>query len=403
MSSLSSLDKLFPPTQRAAVRQPIEKARTLPRAAFVDEAFYRLEQRSIFFNGWMSLGFAAEVPSPGDLLPRVLAGAPLLLTRDIDGELHVLHNVCPRDNCLAVLEPARGLSEIVGPYHGWRWRLNGALIDATLYDGTCREHSFDDGRFDLQPVHHAIWQGVVFVNFAGDPESFDSYIAPVTELYANVDLSPLGTALSASGQAATTWLHFDANWKTVYDNFAININHEAFVHPLYDRAPNVPRVDQNGNRQFEEIDDRGYQGLRFRQTEAEQIYGPPTTPVLHRHDGSPLDEYTIMTLYPNTNISLFPDHLCISVLLPDGPAATDYLTGCRLIGDKATLADYAELRTGLLGAWLGAAEEDARICAAVQAGRESPAFDQHLFVPFWERLYHSFSQRIVNDLERHCC
>ena len=117
---------------------------------------------------------------------------------------------------------------------------------------------------------------------------------------------------------------FESNWKSVYENFAINVNHEGFVHDDYKTAPNVPRVTSEGDRTYEEVDERGYHGLKFTELESDLAYGLARTPRILRKDGKEHDWNTIMTLYPNTDISLFPNFLLITVIMPQAPDSTGY-------------------------------------------------------------------------------
>lgn len=183
------------------------------------------------------------------------------------------------------------------------------MRNATLYDGKPGVRSVPQNRnADLREIRSALWQGTVFINLSGDAQSFKDYIAPVEDLYANVDLSTLTPGTNKDGtEVVIDRYTFESNWKSVYENFGININHEGFVYRDYKESLNVPRVSLDSGRNFEEADDRGYHGLRFTEQEADIAYGIARTPRIKCKDGKEHDWNTIMTLYPNTNISLFPN------------------------------------------------------------------------------------------------
>ena len=389
--------------QIANVRAAKELATWLPNSTFTSSGFFQLEVDKLFSRTWISVGFVDDVRDPGDAYPlTTLGGIPLVMVRDEEGELRVFHNICPHDGCPAIWSPKKLLSRIVGIYHGWVWNLDGSLRDATLFDGTSKVQTLPDRDADLKEVRSSVWQGVVFVNLSGDAEAFDQYIAPVDALYAEADLSGLVTATTLDGsEAMIDRFTFEGNWKSVYENFAINVNHEGCVHTEYKAAPNVPRVTIQGERTYEEIDDRGYHGLKFSSVEAELAYGLPATPKLNRKDGGPYNEYTIMTLYPNTNISLFANHMVLTVLSPHAPDSTGYDTIIRIPEAVDSDARYFEkCKDMLYNDWGYARDEDAEVIKRVQQGRVSPAYDQHFLSPFWEGMTYGFNNRILNDLDR---
>ena len=73
--------------------QPTEQATTLPNAAYTDPRFLELERRKLFARTWMMAGFEAQIPTPGDVVPTTIAGMPVLLLRDGDGQIQAFHNV----------------------------------------------------------------------------------------------------------------------------------------------------------------------------------------------------------------------------------------------------------------------------------------------------------------------
>ena len=399
---MSRLHELLTAEQIAKVRAPLEEAYWLPNKAFTSPEFFQLEVDNLFSRTWISIGFAADVRDIGDAYPSIiLGGIPVVMVRDEKGTLRVFHNVCPRDGCLAVWSPKKSLSRIIGAYHGWVWNLDGTLLNATLYDGSSRVQTVPDRDADLKEIRSALWQGTVFINLSGDAEPFEDYIAPVEKLYSEIDLSNLEPGTNRDGSEVLIDRYtFESNWKSVYENFAINVNHEGFVHEDYKAAPNVPRVTPEGERTYEEIDDRGYHGLRFSEAESDLAYGLARTPGIRRKDGGKHDWNTIMTLYPNTDISLFPNFLLITVLNPQAPDKTGYDSIFLYPEAVANDPKYFDQREIIRERdWGHARNEDAAVLRVVQKGRKSPAYDQHFLVPFWESMSHGFCNRILDELE----
>ena len=187
----------------AAIRAPIESARTLPKRAFVDPAFYRFEEEHLLRPSWLAVGFSVELDK-GSCRPCTVLGVPVLLARDRDGVGRAFHNVCPYDGCEAVLSPLSDVDEIVTPYHGWRYALDGRLLQAPYWDGTPDGASGDvaDLNADLVPIDCAEWLGTVFLRLTAAGDSFDRYMQPVSDYCADLDLQGAGAGSRRARPAA---------------------------------------------------------------------------------------------------------------------------------------------------------------------------------------------------------
>ena len=128
---------------------PIDQAVGLPGRAY-GEAFYRLEQRSLFPRGWCVVGVGAQVPEPGDVMPIDLAGWPLLAIRSNAGEVRCFHNICRHRANKLVHEPGTGHKRLSCSWHGWTYDLEGRLVSTPdLGGGGVQEApGFCRGRLD---------------------------------------------------------------------------------------------------------------------------------------------------------------------------------------------------------------------------------------------------------------
>ena len=66
------------------VLQPIETARGLPNACYIDPVVFALEQRRVFAEGWACIGFVKDMLKTGDLSVFDFAGMPRLMVRGTD-------------------------------------------------------------------------------------------------------------------------------------------------------------------------------------------------------------------------------------------------------------------------------------------------------------------------------
>src|ERR1700681_4257627 len=67
-------------------------ARGLPRAAYTDPAFLKLEYDQWLSRTWLFVGHAHEIPQPGDAMP--ISGLPLMFVHGHDGKIRAFYNVC---------------------------------------------------------------------------------------------------------------------------------------------------------------------------------------------------------------------------------------------------------------------------------------------------------------------
>ena len=86
------------------VTKPVNTARGLPNAHYIDETVFNEERDAVLFNNWAGVGFAKDVPEAGDAMPVDFLGMPLLILRDQDGALTVFQNTCRHRGMILVKE-----------------------------------------------------------------------------------------------------------------------------------------------------------------------------------------------------------------------------------------------------------------------------------------------------------
>ena len=119
--------------ERARVRdsQGWRPRPTLTGADYTSEPVYEEERERLFFDGWVCIGRADEVPGPGDYLVRDVVGESVFVVRNRDGELRAFYNVCAhRGTQLLDDEPACGHlgKALKCPVPRWSYDLDGRLL-----------------------------------------------------------------------------------------------------------------------------------------------------------------------------------------------------------------------------------------------------------------------------------
>ena len=102
----------------------------VPASVYIDPDRYQAEKAALFHKLPLLVAPSALVPALHQAVAHDGYGTPLLLTRDGQGEAHVLANVCRHrgTRLIEASDEPMPASRIVCPYHAWTYRSDGALI-----------------------------------------------------------------------------------------------------------------------------------------------------------------------------------------------------------------------------------------------------------------------------------
>src|SRR5262245_42802105 len=106
-------------------RQPA--GRCLLGEFYSDEELYQLDCQRVWRTGWLFAGHSCEIPNSGDYFALQVDTDSILITRDKNGQVHALHNVC-RHRGSRICDGTEGqIKRLVCPYHRWTYDLDGTL------------------------------------------------------------------------------------------------------------------------------------------------------------------------------------------------------------------------------------------------------------------------------------
>ena len=182
---------------------------TLPARWYADPEIYDAERRRIFSRHWLWIGREAEVAEPGSYLTAAPAGFPLVVRRTGDGTLRAFHNVCRHRASKLLTEPSGHCNTIECPYHGWRYRSDGALDHVPLFGEVA---DFPQRDLSLFSVAVDVWRGLLFVYLDPDAPPLIEWLGPIEE-----SVERTGPARVNFGREVTFLV--DCNWKTYIDNY----------------------------------------------------------------------------------------------------------------------------------------------------------------------------------------
>jgi len=159
----------------------------IPFLAYTSDELYKRELERFFYRGhWCYVGLEAEVPMPGDFKRTVIGERSVILTRDAEGALHVVENVCAHRGMRFCRERHGKLKEFVCPYHQWSYTLQGDLQGVPFRRGVKQDGQVHGGMpADFKTSEHSLKKlkvatrgGVVFASFDPEVEPLEDYLGP---------------------------------------------------------------------------------------------------------------------------------------------------------------------------------------------------------------------------------
>ena len=368
-----------------ALNRPTGSARGLPREIYTDPEFFALERDRMLAATWFCVGVTSDLPQRGYLLPRDLAGIPLLLVRDRENAVRAFHNVCSHRGVQLVDEPRAARAGITCPYHAWTYGLDGQLLRRPRFQGSdsAPDDPFDPVELGLKPVRCEQWLELLFVNLDGQAPPLAEYVAPLAARWSDRDF---GLLRHGGGLRFT----IGANWKLVIENYCERY-HLPSVHPELNRYSAI-------DHSFQIIGEGLYSGV------GSTAYAPapvgaaalPGFPGVGP-DRRQLAEY--VALFPNVMLGVLYDHVYAFILDPASSARTHERFEFYYIGDAAMQPELAAAREACIERRRTINGEDIGIVERLQVGRHSPAMTGGVFSPALEDTTHNFQKTLLARLQ----
>lgn len=368
-------------TDLAGVLQPVATARGLPNAHYVDPAVFAEETKALLFDQWAGIGFAKDIPEPGDAMPIDFLGVPLLALRDDQGNVGVFQNTCRHRGMILVDKPGNIRGTIRCPYHSWCYGLDGRLRSTPHVGGPGQNLHENIKRDDLGLTRIAshVFRDVIFVNVSGTAPAFADYAAKLLARWDEQD-QPLYPGPGASFFT----LEVATNWKLAVENFCESY-HLPWIHPglnSYSRLEDHYHIEEPGHF-------AGQGTYVYRQITGEDGQTLPDFAGLGEfwNEGA---EY--ISLFPNVLFGAQRDHAFAMILMPTGIDTTRELTGIYYSFDPADHPDNAAMIAKNAVQWREVFEEDIFVVEGMQKGRHAPHFDGGKFSPVMDNPTHVFHQ-----------
>jgi phenylpropionate dioxygenase-like ring-hydroxylating dioxygenase large terminal subunit len=146
----------------------------IDRRIFADRDIYQLERERIFARCWLYLGHECEIPNPGDFVTRYMGEDPVILARDLNGQLRAHLNMC-RHRGNRVCRADHGNTKLFQcSYHGWSYTTDGKLALVPMVDAF---GNLDRSRWGLIPVAQIdSYNGLIFATFDAEAPALRDYL-----------------------------------------------------------------------------------------------------------------------------------------------------------------------------------------------------------------------------------
>lgn len=330
----------------------------VPATAYTDKAWFEREMAEIFLKLPLLAAVTAEMPLPGDYKALDLMGKPVIITRDSDGKVAAMLNVCSHRGMVLKPEGHGNAKRFSCPYHAWTFANDGRLIgvsEPAKFGPVCKE---DRGLKRLPCVEAG---GIIWV-----------CLAPSEDGGTDIDIAAhLGGMLDDLNAYDLGSWHYcgarrihGANWKIAYDGY-LEGYHFAAAHPetIHPRTfSNIMSFTAYGPHLRV-----GYPQIRIK-----EALGALPRGSWGEHENEGYD--FVRTIFPNVSIFFAPEITQIAQLIP-GPTPDRNTTN--LIFMRRTPPRDAEDASAIDGMmdWLRDVVdvEDYGVGLQVQRGMESGA------------------------------
>lgn len=184
----------------------------IPRERYFDRDFFELEKEKLWPHVWQMACRLEEIPAVGDFVEYWVADYSVIVVRTGPDEIKAYQNACRhRATQLALgCGTFRG-GQIVCPFHGWRWNLDGSP------SGLYGREGFDDRCLQTEDIsliecQVGTWANCVFINMDPNAEPLLEALEPLPSI-----LDPLNV-----GKMYVDWwkgVRLQANWKMAMEAF----------------------------------------------------------------------------------------------------------------------------------------------------------------------------------------
>ena len=191
----------------------------LDASRYTSEAFAQAEREKMWPYVWQFAAREEDLPQAGDYVVFENVGRSWLISRQDDGSVKAMHNVCL--HCGRKLRTEDGSTDKFScPFHGFTWHKDGSFDTMP-----CRWDfaHLEDQNLTLPQAEIGRWGGYIFLREEPGGPSLEEYLAPIPEHFKRWRHEECTTVIWVAKEVP-------ANWKATMEAF-MEAWHTVVTHP----------------------------------------------------------------------------------------------------------------------------------------------------------------------------
>lgn len=194
------------------------------------ETIFQRERDDIFARLPTVAAHVSELPTAGDFVKREVAGRSILVTRDANGNVHALLNVCRHRGTQLVDDESGCKHRFTCPYHAWSYANTGELVSVPHMDTGFPD--LDKGQYSLKKLPCEERFGFIWVIATPDVSfDFDAYYVPIAAEAEGLELANMAIAHEEKK------VH-NSNWKILVEggieSYHFKVAHRKTIGPYFE-------------------------------------------------------------------------------------------------------------------------------------------------------------------------
>ena len=215
----------------------------VPYAVYQRQDILEQEQKRVYEGpAWNYLCLEAEIPEPGSYRTTFVGQTPVVVARDMDGDIYAFENRCSHRGALICLEKSGTAKDFQCVYHAWTYNLQGTLkgvaFEAGLDGAGGMPPSFCKDKHSPRKLRIAVFCGLVFGSFSDEVDSIEDYLGP--EICSRIE-RVLNKPVEVIGRFTQA---LPNNWKLYFENVKDSY-HASLLH-LFFTTFRLNRLSQRG-------------------------------------------------------------------------------------------------------------------------------------------------------------
>ena len=352
---------------------------SLKADAYTDDKWFNIDQKEIIAKSWQWVCHVEKLREAGSYTTIDVAGHPIAIVRNKDGELNAFYNVC-KHRAHALLSGDGRTAVITCPYHAWAYNLDGHLVKAPH---TEHLENFSTKEICLDSVQVEEFCGFIYVNLDPNAKSLATQSGTLKDEIdhwaPDIDKLTFGHRLTYD---------IKSNWKTVIDNF-LECYHCPTAHKDFCTL----------------IEMDTYKVTTHGIWSSHMAEAGNTENTAYDVSDASVKIHAVWWLWPNTCIMRYPGRSSIIIMnvIPAGPDRTLETYDFYFETSEPNEAEKEAIR--YLDEVLQS--EDIALCESVQRGMSTPAFSQGRIVSdpsgsgLSEHAVHHFHGLVLDAYAKH--